>query len=102
MVKEWTHIYIDKKILSRKATDIDNIKESTWRNYCQELVTKYKAGKLTNSRKLNSQVNLSGKYYLEIPASNQNTNNLERFKQIASEYGKENQLEGIIITYLTE
>lgn len=91
-----------QKIISRKATDIDNIKESTWRNYCNELVTKYKAGKLTNSSKLNNQVNLSGKYYLEIPASNQNARNLERFKQIASEYGTLNQLEGIIITFLTE
>jgi len=91
-----------QQIISRKATDIDNIKESTWRNYCNELVTKYKAGKLTNSSKLNNQVNLSGKYYLEIPASNQNASNLERFKQIASEYGTLNQSEGIIITFLTE
>ena len=91
-----------QQIISRKATDIDNIKESTWRNYCNELVTKYKAGKLTNSSKLNNQVNLSRKYYLEIPASNQNASNLERFKQIASEYGTLNQSEGIIITFLTE
>lgn len=94
-----------QKILSRKATDIDNITESTWRNYCNKLVTKYKAGKWTNSRKLgdaSNQVQLSGKYYLEIPASNQNASKLQRFREIAAEYGKENQSEGIIITFLTE
>ena len=31
-----------EKIISRKATDLDQIEESTWRNYCNELITKYK------------------------------------------------------------
>lgn len=87
-----------KAIISRKATSIDNIKEATWRKYCNELVTKYKVGKLTNSRKLDPQVRLSGKYKLEIPISNQTAKNLARFKQIAKEYGKENG--GIEIIFL--
>ena len=93
--------YVHKqKIISRKATDIDNIQESTWRNYCNELVTKYKAGKLTNSRKLKTQVKLTGKYYIEIPITNKNAKNLSKFKKIALEYGKENG--GVNVTFLAE
>lgn len=87
-------------IISRKSTYLDNIKESTWRNYCRELVTKYKVGKLTNSSKLKPQVRLSGKYKLEIPLSNQSAKNLEKFKKIAQEYGKDNG--GIEIIFLNE
>ncbi|MBE7633274.1 hypothetical protein F7642_02890 [Tenacibaculum finnmarkense genomovar ulcerans] len=90
-----------KAIISRKATSIDNIKEATWRNYCNELVTKYKIGKLTNSRKFKKQVKLSGKYQLEIPLSNKGAKNLEKFKKIAKEYGKDNK-GGIEIIFLKE
>lgn len=68
------------------------------------MVTKYKVGKLTNSRKLGNQVTLSGKYKLEIPISNRNASNLERFKQIAKEYGKNDpgNSGGIEIIFLIE
>jgi hypothetical protein len=89
-----------ERIISRKATDIDNITEQTWRNYCNELVTKYKSGIPINSTKLPNEPPLNGKYYLEIPASNQNAQKLEQFKKIASEYGKEN--DGINIIFLNE
>ena len=88
------------KIISRKATDIDNITEQTWRNYCNELVTKYKVGTPLNSTKMPGEPPLSGKYCLEIPASNQTAKKLESFKKIAKEYGKENG--GIEIIFLTE
>lgn len=78
-----------EKIISRKATDIDNILESTWRKYCNELITKYKIGKLTNSSLFSIQTRLNGQYYLEIPLSNQNSPRLARFIQIAREYGIE-------------
>lgn len=55
---------------------------------------------MTNSRKLLTQVELSGKYKLEIPLSNQIAKNLEKFKKIALEYGKENG--GIEIIFLKE
>lgn len=78
--------YIEgQKILSRKAADINDIKNSTWRNYCNELVARYKAGKWINSRKLggaSEQVQLSGKYYLEIPASNQNACNFNGLNRL--------------------
>ena len=89
------------KIISRKSTDIDNIQESTWRSYCYELVTKYKVGTEVNSLKMPGQPPLSGKYYLEIPASNQSANNLEKFKAIAQEYGADNY-GGIEVIFLSE
>lgn len=82
-----------EKIISRKATDIDNITVQTWRNYCNELITKYQIGTPLNSSKLPGAPPLSGKYYLEIPASNLNANNLNNFLNIAkTEYGIEDIL----------
>lgn len=79
-----------EKIISMKATDLDNIQESTWRNYCNELITKYKIGTPVNSTKLPGEPPLSGKYFLEIPASNQSAQNLTSFRNIAkNEYGIE-------------
>lgn len=89
-----------EKIISRKATDIDNITEQTWRNYCNELVTKYKVGTPINSTKLPGEPPLKGKYCLEIPATNQSAKNLNNFKAIAKEFGKDNG--GIEIIFLTE
>jgi hypothetical protein len=37
-----------RKIISRKATDIDKLSETTWHKYCDELVTKYKVGSELN------------------------------------------------------
>lgn len=76
-----------EKIISRKATDIDNIKESTWRSYCQEILNKYRRGTPVNSTSLPGEPPLSGNYFLEIPLSNQNASNLSRFREIAREYG---------------
>ena len=89
-----------EKIISRKATDIDNITEQTWRNYCSELVSKYKVGTPLNSTKMPGEPPLSGKYYLEIPSSNQIAQKLESFKSIAKEYGADNG--GIEIIFLVE
>lgn len=81
------------KIISRKATDLDKIQESTWRNYCNELITKYKVGTPVNSTKMPGEPPLSGKYYIEIPASNQSAQNLQDFRNIAkNDYGIEDIL----------
>jgi hypothetical protein len=72
-----------KKIISRKATNIDMIEESTWRNYCKELVTKYKKGTPVKSSKMPGEPPLSGDYYIEIPNSNLNATKLNAFRAIA-------------------
>src|SRR5699024_418248 len=65
-----------KEIVSRKATTLSNIKQSTFESYLSELTTKYKKGTIIRSNKyktgsgaIDGQV-LSGEYYLEIPATN--------------------------------
>lgn len=89
-----------EKIISRKATDLDNIKEATWRSYCNEIVTKYRVNTPVNSLKMPDEPPLSGRYFLEIPASNQTAQKLESFSIIAREYGQENG--GIEIIFLNE
>ncbi|WP_314243197.1 hypothetical protein [Empedobacter tilapiae] len=61
------------EIVSRKATDFDNIKTSTFESYCNELINKYKVGtKITAPKysELNGKT-LQGKYKLEVPKSNE-------------------------------
>lgn len=57
-----------KEIVSRKATTLSNIKESTFEGYLKELTTKYKKGTKINSMKISGI--LEGDYILEIPTSN--------------------------------
>lgn len=57
-------------------------------------------GTSVKSTKLPNEPPLSGKYFLEIPSTNQSATNLEKFKNIAKEYGKENG--GIDIIFLSE
>jgi len=78
-----------QKIISRKATNLDDIKESTWKKYCNELVTKYKKGTPVNSSKMPGEPPLSGKYYIEIPVSNQSSSKLADYLNIAKGYGIE-------------
>lgn len=78
-----------EKIISRKATSIDEIAESTWHKYCKELTTKYKKGTPVNSSKMPGEPPLSGKYYLEVPASNASAAKLADYLTIAKSYGIE-------------
>ncbi|MFN8320973.1 MAG: Hint domain-containing protein [Saprospiraceae bacterium] len=79
-----------EKIISRKATDLDQIEESTWRNYCNELITKYKRGTPVKSSKMPGEPPLSGNYFIEVPASNQSAQKLATFRAIAQrDYGIE-------------
>lgn len=79
------------EIVSRKATDFDNIKTSTFEKYCDELINKYKVGtKITAPKypELNGKT-LQGKYKLEVPKSNEMSSKLTEFKNIAKSKGIE-------------
>ncbi|AUS05349.1 hypothetical protein [Pseudotamlana carrageenivorans] len=91
-----------KEIVSRKATDLKNIKASTFENYLKELTTKYKKGITIRSNKYKSGSGaidgqtLSGDYFLEIPASNKAFYEASTtFKNLANQYG-------VKIKYLVE
>ncbi|MEC2077220.1 hypothetical protein [Metabacillus fastidiosus] len=79
---------IAKEIISRKAIDLDMIDEKTYRTYLKEMDQKYSVGtKIRSNRRpeLDGR-KLEGELILEIPASNKNLPNIERYKQIAKEY----------------
>ena len=77
------------EIVSRKATDFDNIKSSTFENYCKELINKYPVGTKITAPKYGTLLEgktLQGKYKLEVPLSNQSSGKLQDFKNIADKY----------------
>jgi len=85
------------EIISRKATDFDNVQESTFREYLRELKTKYPPGTKIRSDKypdLDGK-ELQGKLILEVPDSNLTAQNRALFERIAKE-------EGIVIRYVPE
>ena len=71
-------------IISRKATDLVDIKESTFRMHLQEMVDKYSPG-----TKIHSNVydgigeTIEGKMYLEIPKTNESFSKIADYKSIA-------------------
>ena len=79
------------EIISRKATDLDKIQEETFRGYLQELQNKYSVGEIIRSNKYPEidGLKLEGKHILEIPDSNKHLPDIEKFKEIAKEYGVE-------------
>ena len=79
------------EIISRKATDLDKIQEKTFRGYLQEIHDKYSQGTEIRSDKYESidGTKLEGRYILEIPASNRNLPDIEKYKNIAKEYDVE-------------
>ncbi|UOB81149.1 hypothetical protein MQW34_11435 [Bacillus sp. ZJS3] len=77
-----------KEISSRKATDLDMIDEKTYREYLKEMNKKYSAGTKIRSNaypELDGKP-LEGKQILEIPATNKNITDIEKYKEIAKEY----------------
>ncbi|PGW67509.1 hypothetical protein COE11_28045, partial [Bacillus cereus] len=77
-----------KEIISRKATDLDMIDEKTYREYLKEMNKKYSAGTKIRSNaypELDGKP-LEGKQILEIPATNKNITDIEKYKEIAKEY----------------
>lgn len=79
-------------IISRKATDLVDIKESTFRGHLQEMLDKYSPGTEIRSNaypQLNGKT-IEGKQYLQIPESNKSFYDIEKYKSIAKdEYGIE-------------
>lgn len=73
------------EIVSRKATDLSNIKFSTFENYLKEMQQKYPAGTQIRSNKypeLDGKF-LQGQQILEIPVSNQSVPNFQMFYNFA-------------------
>ena len=84
---------IGKKIVSRKAIDLENIDPYMFEKYCQEFGIKYAVG--TKIKTLKSgyedikETLLNGKYKLEIPISNKTFEGLKQFEEIAKRYDVE-------------
>lgn len=80
---------VSGEIISRKATDLDQITESTFRGYLSEIGDKYSVGTVIRSDKYPQLdgLKLEGQYILEIPASNATISNIQHYQDIASEYG---------------
>jgi len=73
------------EIISRKATDLENIKFETFERYLKEMHQKYPAGTEIRSLKyseLRGQF-LIGQQILEIPSSNQNFFDIQRYINFA-------------------
>lgn len=67
---------------------MDKIEEETFRSYLSEFENKYARGTIIRSNaypKLDGK-QLEGRYILEIPASNEVIENIEKYKRIAAEY----------------
>jgi len=79
---------VEGKIVSRKATNLEEIGLSTFENYLKEMKSKYSSGTTIRSNKY-SQLDgkkLEGNLYLEIPESNKSFNQIEDYKKIAKKY----------------
>ncbi len=75
------------EIISRKATDLGDIKLSTFESYLNEMVSKYSPGTAINSPKYSPALDgqtLQGQMFLEIPASNQSLSNIQDYIDLAN------------------
>lgn len=84
----------DKKgmIISRKATDLEDIELSTFESYLREIKNKYSEGIRIRSNKYKEVLDgkkLEGNLYLEIPESNKHIKEIEKYKKTAKEYNIE-------------
>ena len=78
-------------IVSRKAIDLSKINLKTFERYLKEFHEKYKRGTVirTNKYRQIDGTVLEGKYYLEIPESNKDFPDLQKFINLAREYDVE-------------
>ena len=77
------------EIISRKATDLGNIKFSTFEKYLKEFAQKYSPGTRIRSNKYIDDIDgkfLEGTYVLEIPDSNLNLSNIQEYIDYAWEH----------------
>lgn len=80
------------EIISRKATNLEEIELSTFESYLKELKSKYPVNELINAPKYGDELKgkkLEGKHILEIPESNQVFDDIEKYIQIAKDKGIE-------------
>lgn len=73
------------EIISRKATNFEDIEISTYENYLKEIQSKYSAGIKIRSNKypdLDGDL-LQGKQILEIPSSNQSFSQIQEYIDLA-------------------
>jgi hypothetical protein len=90
------------QIISRKATTLSEIQPSTFRNYLNELLTKYPKGAELNSSKFPMGTRLDGNYKLEIPKSNESFFEASKeFQNVLSEFNTSKGV-SIEIIYLIE
>ena len=76
---------ISGEIISRKATDLENIDISTFESYLKELKNKYAEGTIIRSNKY-PEIDgkpLKGKQILEIPEINKNFSEIEQYVELA-------------------
>ena len=74
------------EIVSRKATNLEEIELATFEGYLKEMKTKYPAGEPINAPKYGNDLKgkvLEGNQILEIPASNQNFNQIQDYIDLA-------------------
>ena len=85
-----------KEIVSRKATDLVDINESTFVNYLDELVRKYappkkittkKEGLIYDQLRANPDLPMDAKLILEIPEANRSFVDIDRYTRLAQEKG---------------
>jgi hypothetical protein len=78
---------IAKEIISRKATNLEDIDISTFEAYLKEMKNKYAPGTIIKSKKPNYDklfdTPLEGRQILEIPSSNQNFSNMQEYIDLA-------------------
>ena len=82
---------IKGEIISRKATDLVDIEESTFVKYLDEMNKKYSSGTVIKTKKDGYEIlfdkPLKGKLILEIPDANLNFKDLDRYIEIARQKG---------------
>lgn len=92
-------------IISRKATTLSNIKQTTFKNYLKELITKYPKNSPINAPKFGNTFTgqvLKGDYFLEIPLSNKAFfENSTIFQSVLNNFNSTNNVV-IKIKYLAE
>jgi hypothetical protein len=74
------------EIVSRKATNLEEIELSTFESYLKEMKAKYSAGEPINAPKYGDKLKgkvLEGKQILEIPSSNQGFSQIQEYIDLA-------------------
>lgn len=77
---------VEGMIVSRKATNLEEIELSSFESYLKEMKNKYALGTKIRSNKYKKQLDgkiLEGKQILEIPESNKNFSQLQEYIDFA-------------------